>query len=247
MGFAKWESFLEDHIEGFFNKKFESELEPAEVKKQLQREIIQGRKQGRRSMSVPNHYHIYMSGADYGRLCSQRFQAELYTLVEKQVILEDAFMDGELCICLEKKPDLSLGLCQVQASFATGKGEREADAVEPDTIVLDRSQCALPLNLPEEHKTASLTAVEGPDLDSYLEFGEKQIYIGRREKNEFILTDPEVSRLHAYIAYERHRHVLHDAESMNGTSVNGRAVQSVCLCNGDKLEIGSTVLLYEVV
>ena len=35
MGMAKWESFLEDHIEGFFNRRFSSHLEPVELGKAL--------------------------------------------------------------------------------------------------------------------------------------------------------------------------------------------------------------------
>ena len=94
---------------------------------------------------------------------------------------------------------------------------------------------------------ALLTVVEGPDMDAYLEFGEGQIYIGRREKNDFILTDTKASRLHAWIAYENHRHVLYDAQSTNGTYVNGEPVESLCLCSGDEIQIGTTVLLYEVI
>ena len=104
-----------------------------------------------------------------------------------------------------------------------------------------------PLNLPQEMKITSLKVVEGPDTDAYLEFGEGQIYIGRREKNDFILTDTKASRLHAWIAYENHRHVLYDAQSTNGTYVNGEPVESICLCAGDEIQIGTTVLLYEVI
>ena len=104
----------------------------------------------------------------------------------------------------------------------------------------------MPLDLPQEYKIVSLTVLEGPDVDAFLEFGEKQIYIGRLEKNDFILTDANASRLHAYVTYERHRHVLHDAESTNGTFVNGQPVTSVCLQAGDEIQIGSTILLYEV-
>ena len=94
---------------------------------------------------------------------------------------------------------------------------------------------------------ASLTVVEGPDLDAYLEIGEKQVYIGRRDKNEFILTDTNASRLHAWISYEHHRHELYDAQSTNGTFFNGRRIDSCRLQHGDKIRIGMTVLRYEVI
>jgi pSer/pThr/pTyr-binding forkhead associated (FHA) protein len=61
------------------------------------------------------------------------------------------------------------------------------------------------------------------------------------------LTDTKASRLHAWIAYENHRHVLYDAQSTNGTAVNGKAVESHCLQAGAKISIGATVLIYEVI
>ncbi len=114
--------------------------------------------------------------------------------------------------------------------------------------MLDKSEFNPPLNLPTEYKTVSLLAVEGQDIDSYLEFGEKNIYIGRRVNNDFILTDTNASRVHAYITYERHRHILYDAESTNGTYINGKSVVLPQLLRpGDEIGIGETVLLYEVI
>ncbi len=245
MGFSKWESFLENHIEGFFNKKFSSALEPVEVEKQLERELQRRKKKTRRGAIVPNSYTVHMNAEDYHRLCAQRFLDGLYTLLEKQVIVNDCFMDGRLQVMLEKDDKLSLGVCIVDSCYA--EAQNTVDTAEPHTIVLDRSAFKPPLNLPVEHKMASLKVVDGPDLDAYLEFGEKQVFIGRREKNEFILTDPNASRLHASILYERHRHMLQDAQSLNGTLLNGKRIESVCLCAGDEIRIGNTVLLYEVI
>ena len=44
MGLGKMESFLANHIEGFFNRKFSSDLEPVELmqglEKKLQRRLM---------------------------------------------------------------------------------------------------------------------------------------------------------------------------------------------------------------
>lgn len=245
MVFSKWESFLEEHIEGFFNKKFAGQLEPVEVEKQLERELKRCQKKNHSGMVVPNTYTIAMHVEDYHRLCSGRFTSELYTMLEKQVILLNCFMDGKLQVKLVKKAGLVQGVCEISSGYTDVQEEK--DTVQPHTIVLERSALQPPLNLPMEYKIASLTVVEGPDLDAYLEFGEKKIYIGRRDKNDFILTDTNASRLHAAIVFERHRHILQDAQSLNGTLLNGRSVTSACLCAGDEIRIGNTVLVYEVI
>lgn len=249
MSIGKIESFLERHIEGFFNRKLSSVLEPAEVVRQLEREILRRRRKGSNGLVVPNSYRVDMASSDYQRLCARRFLDELYVVAEKVVIKNDCFMSGDLELTINGCDELTKGNCQVTGRFSDDSYEDEPpEPVESHTIVLDRSQFNPPLNLPTEYKTVSLLALEGPDIDSYLEFGERQIYIGRRINNDFILTDSNASRVHAYITYEQHRHVLYDADSMNGTYVNGKLIVTPQLLHpGDEIQIGETVLLYEVI
>ena len=89
--------------------------------------------------------------------------------------------------------------------------------------------------------------MKGADLESYLAFGEKKIFLGRRERSDFILTDPNASRVHASIRYERHRHFLQDENSTNGTLLNGSPVLEACLQHGDEIHIGNSILRYEVI
>lgn len=247
MGIGKLESFLEDHIEGFFNKRFSSNLEPVELMKGLEKEIArEGR--GKPKHLVPNQYAFRLAEEDYQQLCAQRVIDELYMAVEKQVILQDYTMEGRLTVCCHPDEGRTKGTYALKSRFADEEPAGPC-AEAAHTIVLERPTFtdAAPLNLPRDYQTVSLTVIEGPDLDAYLAFGEKQIYIGRRDKNEFILTDTNASRLHAWIAYEKHRHVLYDAQSTNGTFVNGTRIESCCLMPGDEIRIGATVLVYEVI
>ena len=249
MGMAKWESFLADHIEGFFNRRFSSHLEPVELGKALTRELVRRRKKAAEGHVVPNVYTLELGAEDYERLCCQRVLDELHATIERQVIAEDCCMDGELSRDMKKQGG-GKGVLEVQSGFQDVAPEEEAaDDAPSHTIVLERSSFDMsrPLNLPRTYELASLTAVNGVDKDSYLAIGEKQVYIGRLDKNDFILMDPNASRMHAYVTYERHRHFLHDAESTNGTFVNGKPVLHACLAPGDEIQIGSTVLLYEVI
>jgi len=246
MGIGKLESFLENHIEGFFNKKFSSDLEPVELSKALEKEIARQGK-GKAQRRVPNQYVFFLAKEDYQRLCAKRIMDELYMVAEKQVILQNYIMQGKLTVHCQVDAEKQRGTFALQAQISEETPAKGCE--EPNTLVLVKPKLGSqhPLNLPREVKTVSLKVVEGPDMDAYLEFGEGQIYIGRREKNDFILTDVKASRLHAWIAYENHRHILYDAQSTNGTFVNGELVDSHCLCSGDEIQIGTTVLLYEVI
>ena len=62
------ESFLGDHIEGFFNRKFSSHLEPVELIKGLEKEV----KKQSAGAGLANSYLISLGTEDYQRLCSHR-------------------------------------------------------------------------------------------------------------------------------------------------------------------------------
>ncbi|MBQ3853646.1 MAG: DUF3662 domain-containing protein, partial [Anaerovibrio sp.] len=85
MSIGNLESFLERKIEGFFNRKLSSGLEPSEVMKQLEREILRRRRKSKNGVIVPNSYYIEMAPEDYQRLCARRFLDEIYIMVEKAV------------------------------------------------------------------------------------------------------------------------------------------------------------------
>ena len=93
---------------------------------------------------------------------------------------------------------------------------------------------------------ALLTVAEGPMLDlgvSAALIGNR-VNIGRRPSNELPLNDKNISRLHAYILLEDDFYVIYDAQSLNGTYVNGEKITSKNLSNKDKITIGNTTIIY---
>lgn len=69
---------------------------------------------------------------------------------------------------------------------------------------------------------------------------EKEVVtIGRSKKNDLVLADQWLSRIHAEIRRENARHYIRDLDSRNGTYVNGmRLSQRVPLQNGDVVTLG---------
>lgn len=61
------------------------------------------------------------------------------------------------------------------------------------------------------------------------------------------LRDPQVSRLHLLLKWdpETNSHSVEDADSSNGTFLNGIAVESAALSLGDVVRIGDTLLVYD--
>ena len=245
-------------LTNFFQRR--GEVEPNELIKALEREVA---KQKNKESLVPNSYTIYLCEEDCHRLSAARLIKALHEAVERKVIREDCFMDGALSIKIKK-------MTAEENSIVIVSGYVEEVAQDENTINLENEVLSQTLIQDEDStdedktivadkvkiistmRTASPRSVEYnlACLTDYktaeIVFGERQIYIGRKETNDFVLDDVSASRIHAYIAYERHRHILYDAGSLNGTFVNKKPVSRRELKDGDKILIGRTTLTYKV-
>jgi tRNA A-37 threonylcarbamoyl transferase component Bud32 len=72
-----------------------------------------------------------------------------------------------------------------------------------------------------------------------------EMRIGRNRDNDIILPDRQVSGHHAHIAVSDEEAILKDADSRNGTYVNGRRIGAPHhLQDGDRIRVGQTELLF---
>jgi hypothetical protein len=75
---------------------------------------------------------------------------------------------------------------------------------------------------------------------------EKEYLVGRHSDNGIRLNDPGVSSVHARIFHGPDGYVIEDLKSRNGVWLNGSRVFHAVLKNGDKVRLGTTDYLYEV-
>ncbi|MBR5914335.1 MAG: DUF3662 domain-containing protein [Selenomonadaceae bacterium] len=256
----KFTDVISIQIANIFQKR--GELEPPALIKAVEREVARHETVIDGLTIVPNDYTIYLSEEDYHRLSAARILKALHETVERKVIRENYFMDGRLSIKLDKMIEGN-DVIKIVARHTDSETAEDTtidlendvlsqtlleniDADSSSTIIADKSKILSSM------KTASpkivsydLAVITDSDM-SELVLGERQIYIGRKDTNDFVLNDDGASRIHAYISYERHRHVLNDAESLNGTFVNKKKIIRHVLKHGDKILIGNTNLIYKV-
>jgi len=91
---------------------------------------------------------------------------------------------------------------------------------------------------------ATLLVIQGIDQGARFGVGETTLSLGRDVTNNVCLHDTEISRCHAQITREADGYLVTDLNSSNGTYVNGEAVRSRALKNGDQIQVGRTVLLF---
>lgn len=100
-----------------------------------------------------------------------------------------------------------------------------------------------------ERRYASLIVVQGLEIGREYRLRRVDVVLGRGEDAPLRLPDERVSRRHARVVqlYEPERgpaFAIHDLGSRNGTYVNGESVRQALLHEGDKVQLGDTVLKF---
>lgn len=87
-----------------------------------------------------------------------------------------------------------------------------------------------------------LRVVDGKLLGETFELADGAATLGRSEDNDIVIPDDRVSRMHCRLNVETHSVLIEDLGSSNGTYVNGKAVESARLFDGDEVRLGGHVL-----
>ena len=216
MGLQQFEQRLERLVEGVFAKAFRSGLEPVEIGRRLARELALHRTLAPRGVIVPNAFTVAVSGPDRDRFAS--FEAELVSELTG-LVAEHARSEGYHFLgplTVELDTDPNLGT----GTFLVASEVKPAAGGAPrGTLVL-------------------------PD-GTRVTVGEHPVSIGRLPECEIPLADPNVSRRHAEVRTEDGRTVVADLGSTNGTKVNGAAVTTRPLDDGDVITVGLTAIRFE--
>jgi diguanylate cyclase (GGDEF)-like protein len=112
------------------------------------------------------------------------------------------------------------------------------------TIILDARG---PSEQPEGPRTPVLVVVQGDQIGRRYLLNEPDLVLGRDpDQAQLTIRDPSVSGRHARVQVDvaRGRFRLVDMGSCNGTYLNGRRVDTIALCEGDKIFLGETVLRF---
>ena len=111
---------------------------------------------------------------------------------------------------------------------------RPADPSGPMTAVGAGTSSGLPRG------SAILVVRRGPGegTEYALAPGSTTVAIGRTPESDVFLDDITVSRRHAELRHGAEGWSVRDAGSLNGTYVNRKRVDDVCLSGGDELQIG---------
>lgn len=253
-------------IERFFERLFErpsarlfrARLQPIQVQRRIERAMEGERLAAADRTLVPNRFVVHLHPSDlagFGDMTTS-LAAELadgallfartrrYTLVDRPRV--DLLAD----------PTVERSDIRVEARFAdpiAGRERRDLESPDAggdgavatiglaggptDTMVFTVPRTSAP--------SARLRVIASDGRETLCEFDGTSLTVGRAADNDLVLPDGRVSRHHARLSGRRGTLVYSDLGSTNGSRVNGVAVSELVLGEGDRIEIGDTVLIVE--
>ncbi len=253
----RFERRLGGLVEGAFARVFGGVVQPVEVAAALQREAEDKKAiVGLGRVLVPNDYVVELGEHDFGRLAAYDgpLRRELAAMVAEHGTEQGWTFTGPVGVRLERVDDLATGVFRVRSSVLSPDALSGAQAPGPDRTARTSAPGATGGGEPDADRPPYLVipysasaAAGDPGSDG----GERVVpltgpvtRIGRGTDADVRLADSGVSRLHAEIRLEGDAAQLVDLRSTNGTTVNGRRVQSSPLHDGDRIGAGTTALVF---
>lgn len=268
------ERFFEQLFERPAARLFRPRLQPVQLQRRIERALETERMSGADRTLVPNRFRVHLNPEDleaFGELTATLAtdlaegalafaRTHHYTLVDRPRV--DLVAD----------PAVGKGEIRVQARFAEREsGGRVANAAAPneprpvappEPMPGPAPQGPAPSPAPDPRFISQTMIFAAPVVDApaarlrevrpngterEIALDGAPLSIGRSNDNGLVIHDSRVSRHHARLQARRGALVFTDLASTNGSRVNGSRVAEVALGEGDRIEIGDTVLVVESV
>jgi hypothetical protein len=219
MGLQQFERRLERMVEGVFARAFRGGLQPVEIGRRLTREMDLRRTVAPKGTLAPNDFVVVLSPDDRARFAS----------------IEDELIEELIAVAKDHaEVEHYTFVGPVTVHMETDKGLSSGMVLVSGDLTRNESAVRSRLLLPDGR---AITLADEP------------VSIGRLPECGIVLSDPNVSRVHAEVRPAEKgasEYILVDKGSTNGTKVNGLPVTGTRpLAAGDTITLGATTIGYE--
>jgi predicted component of type VI protein secretion system len=247
------ESKIAGLVEGTFSRAFRSEVRPVEIARKLAREMEEHQSHSVSRVYVPNEYAVYLSPEDRERFggFERELRDELAGYLLEHARRERFALMSKPSIEFRTDDRLRLGEFGIQARLVEPSEEAPGGAGAPSqgdaghTMVYSAAErLQEPLEQRARRRDArALLVTDGKRLV----VGAGGATLGRSRSCDVVLDDANVSRQHAEVRPRGGGWIVADLGSTNGVAVNGaRIEQAHALKPGDRIELGTSVLTFEL-
>ena len=245
--FRNIEARLEGLVQGMFSRAFSSEVQPIEIARKLAKEMDSHRTASVARVYVPNEYTVHLSPADREKL--EGYEGSLAQELSAYLLEHARDRGYELMtrpeIMFNTDERLRLGEFGIQARMVKAparEGEAPSQAEEGRTMVYSVPPAAPEAPEPTLPVARGMLEVEGRTVALVAD----PSTVGRSDECDVVLNDPNVSRRHAELRMQGGEWHVVDLGSTNGVKVNGRAVSSARLREGDRITLGTSTAIFHL-
>ena len=241
-------------VEGAFAKVFKGDVQPVEIASALQRETDDRKPVvGQGKVLVPNDFVVEVGQHDHDRLSpwAEPLGEELAAMVREHAAEQGYSFVGPVTVVLELMPDVDTGTFRVRSGVSAGDIVDGGRLVTAGSAASDIGGAGTHGGLPNRPRLvvtaggrAASKTPEGRGEEQSFPLTTNVTVIGRAAETDLRLNDPGVSRRHAEIRRESGDFFVVDLGSTNGVRVDGAAVTRHQLRDGNRIEVGSTTLVF---
>jgi len=235
------ERLLERLLERPSARLFRTRLQPIQIQRRIERAMERERRTGGDRVRVPDRYAVHLCPADLDGF-GDALDEVAADLADAALVFARGhgyMLAARPTVVLMADPRIAAGDVQVATTFEPHSALEGQGPPDDRTMIFTVPAVRAP--------GAILRAVGRDGREREIRVDGTQLTIGRSSDNGLTLDDARVSRHHARLRARHGMLVLTDLDSTNGVRVNGVRVAEVVLGVGDRIEIGDTVLVVDVV
>jgi hypothetical protein len=231
---ARFESFMENAVEGSVQRLFRSPVQPAEIARRLERAMESHQTISVDRVIVPSFYRAFLNPVDFRAFeaiqdsLEREMASYLQDLARERgfTLLDHAFVDVA--------PDAGVPRRAIQVVAEMSAAPNGSPAAIDSTQVI--GQVSVPPQRIAITAELVLSTADGPHV---FPLEKESTTVGRGLHNDLIVEDPRVSRQHAQIRLKSRRYFIGDLGSTNGTYINGTQITTdQVLHDGDVVSLG---------
>jgi hypothetical protein len=247
------ETTIASLVEGTFGRLFRSEVRPIELAHKLAREMDEHRTTSVSRTYGPNEYSIWLSPSDRARYegVEEEVIEELAAYLLEHARRENLILASQPAISFHTDASLALGEFGIQARLARASAQPDEPAAPAPSG--EHGQTMIYSTSARVREPVEQARAQRP-ARAFLMVGGKRLIvspaggvIGRSRDCDIVLDDAGISRRHAELRPGDDGWTVTDLGSTNGLRVNGQPISGArLLCAGDRLELGSTEIVFEL-
>jgi hypothetical protein len=246
----KVELRLEGLVEGAFSRAFKARVQPVELARKLAKEMDSYKTVSVSRTYVPNEYTVYLSRDDRRQFrdYEEALLDELSAYLLEHATGENLALLTRPKVSFETDKRLRMGEFGIQARLVKPVGDEVDEVSQGDLGATMVYSAARPGQVDDEPGVAEKPVSRALLIANGKSFviDRDRAVIGRSQRCDYVLSDPNVSRRHFELQLRGADWYLVDLDSTNGVTVNGRRVASSRLEPGDVIVVGTSNLKFDL-